>query len=327
MRTNKRCVQLLQEAKRESRCAIPATQADGKALRKRVEHGELCSPYRGLFMENEYWNTLDPAQRTIHQVRALQLQNPRIIFAGPSAVAVYGYEHPWSIHASGIYRADCSRGNQIPTNHALGRIYMPRISERIINGIRVTTPERTLLDCSLMFPFRKVLPIFDSAMAQDSELSEKIMDLIPRIRRNTDALKKLLAYCNPLSDNGGESFTRATMIEEGFQIPLIQHVIHDPSGGGKWYRVDFIWFLPDGRIIVAEYDGMAKYTDPMMTDRKNIQTIVNEQRDREQSLCSWGVTKIVRLYYEDAVNRTGLVSKLCQAGVPRPFVRMQPSLS
>ena len=106
------------------------------------------------------------------------------------------------------------------------------------------------------------------------------------------------------------------MIEEGFQNPLIQHVIHDPSGGGKWYRVDFIWFLPDGRIIVAEYDGMAKYTDPMMTDRKNIQTIVNEQRDREQSLCSWGVTKIVRLYYEDAVNRTGLVSKLCQAGVP-----------
>ena len=178
-----------------------------------------------------------------------------------------------------------------------------------------------------MFPFRKVLPIFDSAMAQDSELSEKIMDLIPRIRRNTDALKKLLAYCNPLSDNGGESFTRATMIEEGFQNPLIQHVIHDPSGVGKWYRVDFIWFLPDGRIIVAEYDGMAKYTDPMMTDRKNIQTIVNEQRDREQSLCSWGVTKIVRLYYEDAVNRTGLVSKLCQAGVPRPFVRMQPSLS
>lgn len=69
MRTNKRCVQLLQEAKRESRCAIPATQADGKALRKRVEHGELCSPHRGLFMENEYWNTLDPAQRTIHQVR------------------------------------------------------------------------------------------------------------------------------------------------------------------------------------------------------------------------------------------------------------------
>ena len=106
MRTNKRCVQLLQEAKRESRCAIPATQADGKALRKRVEHGELCSPHRGLFMENEYWNTLDPAQRTIHQVRALQLQNPRIIFAGPSAVAVYGYEHPWNIHASGIYRAD-----------------------------------------------------------------------------------------------------------------------------------------------------------------------------------------------------------------------------
>ena len=174
MRTNKRCVQLLQEAKRESRCAIPATQADGKALRKRVEHGELCSPHRGLFMENEYWNTLDPAQRTIHQVRALQIQNPRIIFAGPSAVAVYGYEHPWSIHASGIYRADCSRGNQKPTNHALGRIYMPRISERIINGIRVTTPERTLLDCSLMFPFRKVLPIFDSAMAQDSELPEII---------------------------------------------------------------------------------------------------------------------------------------------------------
>lgn len=100
MRTNKRCVQLLQEAKRESRCAIPATQADGKALRKRVEHGELCSPHRGLFMENEYWNTLDPAQRTIHQVRALQLQNPRIIFAGPSAVAVYGYEHPWNIHAT-----------------------------------------------------------------------------------------------------------------------------------------------------------------------------------------------------------------------------------
>ena len=42
----------------------------------------------------------------------------------------------------------------------------------------------------------------------------------------------------------------------------------------------------DGRIIVGELDGTAKYVDPKMTDRRSIQETVQAEREREQALFS-----------------------------------------
>ncbi len=177
-----------------------------------------------------------------------------------------------------------------------------------------------------MLPLCKVLPIYDSAIAQDETLPQRVTEISETLQTGAASIEQALRYANPKSDNSGESFVRGVMIECGFQDPIIQYVIQNPHNPSEWYRVDFIWFTSSGRVVIAEFDGMAKYIDPSMTGGKTVQRIVNEQRDREQNLYRWGVTTIVRIYFEDALRREQLIEKLREAGVPEYPSNMTPTL-
>ena len=83
------------------------------------------------------------------------------------------------------------------------------------------------------------------------------------------------------------------------------------------YRVDFVWKLDDGRVIVAEYDGTQKYVDPAMTDNRSIQEVVAKERARDEGLKRAGATEIVHFTYADVIERTPLRVKLIKAGVPQ----------
>ena len=81
---------------------------------------------------------------------------------------------------------------------------------------------------------------------------------------------------------------RGTIIEGRFLTPRIQVTVTDPQTNTE-YRVDFVWKLDDGRVIVAEYDGTQKYVDPAMTDNRSIQEVVAKEtrtrRGTETSRC------------------------------------------
>lgn len=283
---------------------------------RRVRSGELVSPHRGLFAERMYWSGLDASQRVLHIIRGLSLLRPTWVFAGPSAAAIHGYEHQWSIHNMGIYIADTVNGASRNASTRINRIYMPSIPMVWVDGVRTTTPERTLLDCGMLLPFRNALPIFDSAFRRDGIESDTVRKLIARLHRSSVPIERLLTYVDPASENGGESLARGTMIEEGFAIPSIQQIIANPQDSSEWYRADFAWSLPNHRLIVAEYDGMAKYIEPSMTSRRSIKAVVNKQNYREQRLRALGVSDIVRFDFDDVIQVAPMASRLLSAGVP-----------
>lgn len=127
---------------------------------------------------------------------------------------------------------------------------------------------------------------------------------------------RLLRYANERSENGGESLARGTIIEDRFLTPRIQVTVTDPQTNTE-YRVDFVWKLDDGRVIVAEYDGTQKYVDPAMTDNRSIQEVVAKERARDEGLKRAGATEIVHFTYADVIERTPLRVKLIKAGVPQ----------
>lgn len=323
MKAHTRIESLIHEAHREGRCAIVASEADRMALIRRIQSGQIVRPYHGTYADAGYWNELDPANRTMHIAKALALLHPHWVFAGPTAAAAYGFEHQWSIHRQGLYIVGSANGSGKHAYGTVRRIYMRSAPVSLLQaGIKVTSPARTLVDCGLLLPFHKALAIFDSAFARYGDMSDDVRAICHDLRHDCSVVELLLEYVDSLSENGGESLTRAIIIEEGFMIPELQRVFRDPQNPDEWYRVDFAWSLPDGRIIVAEYDGMAKYTDPKMTDRQSIRTVVNRQTRREQRLLSFGVTMIIRIDYDDLIHRERLIAKLMQAGVPysaKPF--------
>lgn len=306
---------LLDQAENARRCAHSSDPLIQKGLYRRYRAGDLARPYPGLFTRAEYWHQLNEPEQSLHMARALRDLHPNWVFSGITAAAAHGFDHPRILHRQGLTITLPSHGSYRP-HEKLNIIYSPYPREKavIANGIAVTNPSRTLLDCGRTIDFVHSLPIFDDAASNGIE-EKQILQECARTTLDCSRIFKLLRYTDARSENGGESFARAVMIENGFSVPQLQVPFTDPLTG-KQFRVDFLWRTADGRIIVGELDGTAKYVDPQMTDCKSIQETVQAEREREQALFRAGVTEIVRFTFDDAVRQKPLIAKLRRAGVP-----------
>ena len=322
MRANPSIEHLLDQAQADRRCAIGATSADRRALAARVHSGSIVTPYRGMYARRDYWDALNPIDRTLHTVRALALQHPAWVFAGLTAACIHSYDHSWSLHGDGIISIASPRPNQPGDERRLHRIYIRDFDGIRVNGLLVTDPIRTLLDCGGEYSFVEALPLFDSAARQGVQIG-KVNILCNTLGLDSSNIRLLCAHASALSDNGGESTIRALIISNGFLPPEVQRPFANPNNPNAPYRADLTWRLPDDRIIVAEYDGMAKYVAQEGMKRRTIQAAVQAERARETNLMAQGVSLIIRLDFDDIVNPERLIGKLTAAGIPRasqPFV-------
>ncbi|WP_427877491.1 AMP-dependent synthetase [Gardnerella sp. 2492-Sm] len=252
-------------------------------------------------------------------------------------------------------------------------ITLPHSSDRVSYEIRSRVVDKStmLFDVANTMSFRAALPIFDSA-ARDNVNFNKVLEICGRryggisvgdgggiggfgsgfsggfgvsgvvcADSNADSLFKLRRLCcfaNGLSENGGESFARGTMIDLGFMVPELQHEFVAPNSGVK-YRCDFLWQLPGGGLIVGELDGYGKYfvdstnaahanidfnssTDNQMLRNSYSQAAINRNIDRQAERESvlfreCGVSKIVRFNFADVIGVKNIERKLVDAGVPR----------
>lgn len=305
---------LLTQAEAERRYCYGTNESQCRALLRLKQHGKLVSPYHNVYVRTDYFKTLNPIQKAQHLARTLTLIHPHWQFAGPSAAAMLGLNVPWSMLKL-VYIATQHSIARHAEPH-LRRIFIPRPKRWKASGVSVTEPARTLVDCALRFPFEQTLGVFDSALAKGLLLESQVESVCTSIRADTSPVSKLLRYANGLSSNGGESRCRALIIESGFAVPELQHKFIDPRDGRKYYT-DFLWQRPDGRMIVLEYDGLEKYTNPEMAGNRSTWGVVNEERQRESALKRAGVSDIRRISSAEINEPDLLASRLEQAGVPK----------
>lgn len=321
MRTHKAVASLISAAQDELRCAYSRNEAEQAALRRRTQSGELLNVYDGvpsLYASAAYWDGLTPPERTLHMARALAKEHPQWVFSGLVAISAYGFEHQWHLHDGSITIVTSNHGSR-QRHKRLRHTYMPDMGNSTIRhqaaGLPLISPVRTLVEAAIDFDFRFALPIFDSALAKGIAKEDIAADCV-RWRIDYAKVLRLLRYANEKSENGGESLARGTIIEDRFLVPRIQVTMTDPQTNTE-YRVDFVWKLDNGRVIVAEYDGTQKYVDPAMTDNRSIQEVVAKERARDEGLKRAGATEIVHFTYADVMKRTPLRMKLLKAGVPQ----------
>lgn len=314
MKRHQDLIALFDCAEREFRCAHPSDRALECALRRRVAAGECLCVFPGLYSRVSYWSDLRPPDRTLHIARALQSCHPKWRFAGLVAATVHGFDHQWSLHNGLITLATSGKSRR---GEHLSRIHMSEASgafERM-EGIIVTSPQRTVVDCCRLLPFCNALSIADSALAHGVS-KESILDVCGAMRRDCSQVLRVLHYADALSDNGGESFVRGSMLSAGFQRPELQVEFIDPRTRAK-YRADYVWRLQDGSTIVGELDGAAKYVEFDMTNGRSVKAVVALEREREEGLKRAGVASIVRFTFDDAVRGQPLADALLRAGVPK----------
>lgn len=319
MKHHKEVDALIAQAEAEHRCAYGITKAHRSALARRVQALELKRVSPNMYAKQEYWDSLKPDERTRHIARTLHLKHPHWVFAGITAAAIHGLEHQWHLHDGSISIITTSQGPNASSTQ-VKRISASHCIPEYVGELPVTSKARTVVDCGLTTEFRFALPIINSALRKGVTVTN-ILNICGAMRHDCAPIFRLLHYANPASENGGESLGLGTIIEGGLMVPDLQQEIIDPQTGAI-YRVDYLWRLPTGRVVVGEFDGYEKYVNPDMNDRKGVRSAVQAEKERETGLYRAKVDAIVRFTYEDVMKRHPMLNKLRAVGIPRATTTM-----
>lgn len=123
-------------------------------------------------------------------------------------------------------------------------------------GVRITTMERTALDCARWLPRLEGVAILD-------QFARKGVDLEALWHRplNTWRMRDTLSLADPGAASPRESWLRVILVEGGLPRPTTQ--IRVELGGDRYARLDLGW--ADFKVAV-EYDGQEHHTS--LTDQQ-----------------------------------------------------------
>ncbi len=203
---------------------------------------------------------------------------------------------------------------------AHGQIYqhhLRTIEEERIDGIPVVALERTVASVVDQLAFPRALGVVDAALRIKDCHAEELLECIDKLPGrgfNRNYVNEVVSYGDNRSENGGESYARGIMIEQGVMLPELQVAHYDPITG-SWYRDNFEWTLAHHNIA-GELDGMGKYTSIARANGKSIEDVLREERQRESRLRNQGL-QFARFTFEQVRQVHPFLHILDSCGIPR----------
>lgn len=158
----------------------------------------------------------------------------------------------------------------------------------LVEGLRTTTLERTVVDCCLILAYRQSLILMDHALrlgADRGVMEGMAADLAGR--RGVKNLRRVLAAADPRSESPGETLTRDLLVRLNLPMPEAQVEVRGTAG---LYRLDCAWRQ---QKVALEFDGRTKYFDYRPTDE-----VLFRERQRENALIEAGWT-FIRITWKD----------------------------
>lgn len=128
----------------------------------------------------------------------------------------------------------------------------------LVDGVRVTSLERTALDCARWLPRLEAVAALDQFLRRGVRtewLHERALLLAGE--RFARRLREVISLGDGGSDSCGESWTRALLVDAGLPDPRTQVPVPGPNGGTL--RIDL--GLEEFGVGV-EYDGAEHHSDP-----------------------------------------------------------------
>ena len=323
MRANKAIEAKLDRSEEAVYWLVPDSRAEYQALRRRTMAGNLREPFPGLFGRTATCEALSPRGRAYRTLRTLGRLHPDWCFCSFSAAVLHGIHVPFACLDS-VHLAVAPGHNSV-SSRTITRHERQHGAVRV-DGALVTSIDETVTDCLCRASFADGLAIADSALhwylTSPSQLTRHLAEH-GAWRRGIAQARRTLSYADERAESGGESLVRAIIIDAGFVLPELQVEMEDPMGTRSVVRVDFYWRLPDGRVVVLEFDGLQKYL-PLVSQRshatkrdfKDAIRKLSDERARESRINLTGAT-VIRLTSREVRDTAYVVRLLKLAGVPR----------
>ncbi len=244
---------------------ILATGVTGPELTALVALGVVTRLWRGWYTTGEVLGLPDPRGVT---------RSMRVVVSHQSAAAWCGVDLPGPVDHLHV-TAPRNRGRR--SDSAVGvqihRAVLQPDDVRLVRGVRVTAPDRTVADIARSAPLQVAVAVADGylrlGLTTVSSLSSYAESLAGPRR---PAAIRTANLADPSSGSVFESMTRVLLADAGLPAPCTQYTIRTP--GGRWIgRVDFAW--PEARVVL-ECDGFQHHAsrDSFIRDRRRWSALV-----------------------------------------------------
>jgi hypothetical protein len=264
------------------------------AIRHRLASGRWQRLRRGIYLTGG----VGPTHREA-VAAALAAFGPDAAASHQSAALLHGIDlagRPTAVHLT--RPPTCRNGRHEMPGVVERAAQLPAGHVRVVDGVRVTTPARTVVDLARHLAFEESLVSIDSALRQGLATPAEIARVLddcsawPRARRARTAV----LHGDGRSESALESLSRGVLILARLPAPELQQIVADADG--LVGRVDFLWSEAG---LVGEADGRGKYDSPS--------TLWAEKR-REDRLREAGF-RVVRWGWEDVTRtRSAFVARL-----------------
>ncbi|BBX17920.1 hypothetical protein CRI77_22280 [Mycolicibacterium duvalii] len=220
-----------------------------EALRAgRLTRHRLRSEFRSIYPD-VYLRLTDPFTAVTRAKAAWLWTHRRGVVAGRSAAALHGAK--WIDRR---WPAEVVWANRRPPPGL--RVWSDVLADdevQILDGITVTTPERTALDIACRYPLERALPTLD-ALAHATQFKIAEVELLAERHKGRRGIRRARQTLD-LVDGGAESpqetRIRLLVIKKGYPRPRTQIPVHDDYGG-LIAELDMGWEEPK---IAIDYEG------------------------------------------------------------------------
>jgi len=276
-------------------------------MRRLLATGELVRLRHGCYVRGSFWATLSAGGRLRHRILIHNFATLNTSRAG----FVYSHVSAARLHGLYLWQADefihITQSGK-PSGIGFGkdtRVHNRALAQEetlTIDRVRVTSLERTVVDCCLTMHYRQALILTDHALRLGASIDKLLVEAGKlRAHRGIRTLRRVLHNADGRSESAGETLTRDLMRELLIEMPELQLWISTRLGR---HRVDFAW--PNRRLIL-EFDGKGKYFDYRPTDEA-----VYRERKRESALIEAGWT-VLRIEWKDLFNEVAFKARILTA--------------
>jgi hypothetical protein len=225
--------------------------------RSRTRAGDLIRPHQGV---------RSPAGVDLpfgHRCAALETRLPaRAAFSHATAARLHALPLPSSLEDDDTFDVIVPRGARAPRLKRV-RGHHSTLGEKDIDErthVRATTPERTFCDLASMLTLAQLVAVGDVLLSRGGAAARRALTAAVAAhpaRKHRRRLCRALELLDARSESPKESELRVLLIEAGFPVPEVNHVVVD---GAQAFvaRVDLAY--PDLKIAI-EYEGDQHRTD------------------------------------------------------------------
>ena len=256
----------------------------------RVASGEIRRLRRGLYCLHSTWEAADARRRHLLTAQAAARLGP-LVLSHLSAAAVWDLPLPaggaWKVQATAASGSRPTRYLDGLTVYVAG---LPARDVKVVGGVAVTSPARTVADCLRHLTAADAVAIADAALHRELTRPDEVSTVIRDQSSWPYAGRCVRAV--PLIDGRRQSWLESVsaVVLHRIGVPLgeSQVVIMDESGRFV-ARVDRYW-EEDG--VVGEADGQVKYAVQDLVGVEAARQALVREKSREDRLRDLGLEVI-----------------------------------